>query len=84
MDYLMLGNVKWPRGVAHRDFGQMAHRRLVSRTTSLVVSPRENSMCFRSRDQSNLKIFPDVNLVNCIGFPPAMGCCQMFGLKPFW
>jgi hypothetical protein len=36
-------------------------RRLLSRTTSLLISPRASNNCFPSADQSKSKILPDVN-----------------------
>lgn len=53
-------------------------RRLLSRTTSLVTSPRESSNCFPSPVQLKSKIRPLVNLVNWRGSPPERGCSQRF------
>ncbi len=50
---------------------RIAQRRLLSSTTSLVTSPRVRSNLRWSDDQLKSKIRPEVNFVNCFGFPPA-------------
>src|SRR6266849_8423186 len=58
-------------------------RRLLRRTTSLVVSPRVSSSVLPSRVQLKLKISPEVNFVSCLGGPPTSGCSQIFEAPSF-
>jgi probable HAF family extracellular repeat protein len=52
-------------------------RRLLSSTTSLVISPREVRSSLPSWDQLKSKILPEVKFVICFGLPPASGCSQI-------
>jgi hypothetical protein len=53
------------------------YRKLLIRTTSLLSSPRVIASCRPLRDQSKLKICPDLKFVICFGSPPVRFCCQM-------
>src|SRR3954468_13639002 len=53
------------------------HRKLLIKTTSLLLLPRVSASCLPSRDQSRSKIDPDSKFVICFGGPPTNFCCQM-------
>src|SRR6185436_12519856 len=54
------------------------HRKLLIRTTSLLVVLRPYASRLPSGDQSKLKKVPEVKLVNCFGGPPSSGWIQRF------